>query len=442
MRALADTEATSKPIVARVTEVDGRVDPIALLAAAPTGEPVFYLEHPDAGEAIVAVGSTAEIRGEGPARFEQAATAAEGLLGSLRIEGSNGRPTDLMPRLVGGFAFADTMEVALWRDFAPCRFLLPRTQWISSAGRWHRIDVVDTRATDAPRANKHVGLHMAAAASTQAVPTKRDESRAEWLSRASSVLEAIEGGRFDKVVVARRESHALASDVDVTRVLADLRASRPSCYTFCVASGTSIFLGSSPEKLVSVCDDAVEADALAGTIARGATPAEDRALAAALAASDKDLREHALVVEALRTTLAPHVSGLASARQPVVRAFPEGHHLHTRVSGERKDGASVLTLVGAVHPTPAVCGAPRSKAQALVKRLEADRGWYSGGIGWLDARGNGLFAVALRAGLLAAGGLTTWAGAGIVAGSNVALELDETALKMRALLSVVGERAA
>jgi menaquinone-specific isochorismate synthase len=78
----------------------------------------------------------------------------------------------------------------------------------------------------------------------------------------------------------------------------------------------------------------------------------------------------------------------------------------------------------------------------VLDRLEGDRGWYTGGVGWLSAAGEGLFAVALRAGLLTRGRLTTWAGAGLVAGSDAERELAETELKMRALLSAVEDAAA
>ena len=274
------------------------------------------------------------------------------------------------------------------------------------------------------------------------MPTVSEESASEWLERARTALDAIEEGRVDKIVIARREGRTLSQDVDVAQVLADLRRARPSCYTFCVASGASIFIGSSPEMLVSVCGGAVEADALAGTIARGRTRADDLECARALLGSEKDLREHAVVVDDLRATLAPFVDGLVAAENPTARAFPEGYHLYTSVRGRCAGAASVLDLAGVVHPTPAVCGAPRSSAREMLSRLESDRGWYSGGIGWLDADGEGLFTVALRAGLFADGRLTTWAGAGIVAGSDAERELEETALKMRALLGVVGERAA
>ena len=264
-----------------------------------------------------------------------------------------------------------------------------------------------------------------------------DESAPRWLARTRAALAQIEDGSLEKIVIARRESRALSGDVDVIAVLERLRAARPSCYTFCFAVGGSIFIGSSPEMLLSVRDGHVAADALAGTSARGRTPGEDRTNAEQLMLSPKDRREHHAVVEGIRSALAPYTTGVVAAAEPEVRAFPEGFHLRTRIGASLASHASVFDLLAAVHPTPAVCGVPRERAHEVLDRLEGDRGWYTGAVGWLSAAGGGLFAVALRAGLLARGRLTTWAGAGLVAGSDAERELAETELKMRALLSAV-----
>ncbi len=450
MRAVVDTESRAKHFAVRREESSGEIDAIQLLAAVPAGELVFYLERPDAGEAIVATGSVAEVQAAGAARFAEAAASARDLLAALVADNDSmdeRRPAGVLPRLVGGFAFADTVESPLWHDFVPCRLVLPRAQWILDGGRWTRFEVARSDLLEPSRVFDGTTRALTARAAPRKISTTLhdetpDEASDDWLIRARAALAAIEAGRLDKIVIARRETRTLAGDVDVLRVLADLRAKRPSCYTFCIASGGSIFLGSSPEKLLNVRGREVEADALAGTIARGATTAEDVAQAGALAASEKDLREHGVVVADLRARLTSFLSDLVAADQPTPRAFPEGYHLHTSVRGLRAVGTSVLDLAGAVHPTPAVCGAPRARVQEVLGRLEADRGWYSGGIGWLNSEGEGLFAVALRAGLFADGRLTTWAGAGIVAGSNVERELEETALKMRALLGAVGDLAA
>jgi len=426
----------------RADEVEGSFDPLATLAAQPAGEPLFYMERPDTGEAIVAVGEIASVRASGTARFATAADEVARVFAGLASDFA-ALPLEALPRIVGGFAFSDECRVELWRDFAPCLFVLPREQWVVENGHVRHVTVESGAAlTDRGRGSAMHGLYAAAGHPESMRSDGGDESAPRWLARTRTALAQIEEGTLQKIVVARRESRALRGDVDVIGVLERLRAARPSCYTFCFAVGASIFIGSSPEMLLSVRDGYVAADALAGTAARGKFAAEDRASAERLACSPKDRREHDAVVEGIRRALAPFTTSLMAAAEPEVREFPEGFHLRTRIGGALARRRSVFELLAAVHPTPAVCGVPRERAHEVLDRLEGDRGWYTGGIGWLSAAGEGLFAVALRAGLLTDGRLTTWAGAGLVAGSDAERELAETELKMRALLSAVEGAAA
>ena len=444
----AAKSATTLRYVVRREELAGPVHAAALLATLPAGEPIFYFEHPESGEAVLAVGAVATVETSGWRRFEEAAAATHSLLESLSIDTSATKLTDdaPLPRLVGGFAFADDLASPLWRDYAACRFVLPRTQWLLSRGRGVRFDVVAPEAlAAAPRTShaKQRALVARARSTATGMPgadASHDEPVEGWLARARDAVTAIERGRIEKIVLARSESLTLGHDVDVADLLGELSNARPSCYTFCVGAGESIFVGSSPEQLLRVNEGMVEADALAGTTARGTSMAEDRARATALTESEKDLREHAVVVDALRATLAPFVESVEPVARPAARAFPEGFHLHTRVRGKRAGSASILEILDAVHPTPAVCGEPRASAKAMLERAEPNRGWYSGGVGWVDARGDGRFAVALRTGLFAHGRLTAWAGAGVVAGSDPERERAEIDLKMQALLGAVGKR--
>jgi len=97
--------------------------------------------------------------------------------------------------------------------------------------------------------------------------------------------------------------------------------------------------------------------------------------------------------------------------------------------------AEALDLAAALHPTPAVGGCPRAAADTLIDELEGlERGWYAGAVGWIDGRGDGEFAVALRCGLLWEDGARLYAGVGVMPDSDPARELEETELKFKALL--------
>jgi isochorismate synthase EntC len=85
-----------------------------------------------------------------------------------------------------------------------------------------------------------------------------------------------------------------------------------------------------------------------------------------------------------------------------------------------------------------VGGWPTAAALKIIDDLEGmERGWYAGGVGWVDARGDGEFAIALRCGLLWEDGARLYAGNGMMPGSDPARELAETELKLQALLGAL-----
>ena len=118
---------------------------------------------------------------------------------------------------------------------------------------------------------------------------------------------------------------------------------------------------------------------------------------------------------------------------------PNVWHLSTRIQGRLREPApSVLDLVAALHPTPAVAGAPTDVALGLLRQLESfDRGAYAGPVGYVDAAGDGTWAIALRCALLRGEEATLYAGAGIVGANDPAAELDETERKFRAFLDAM-----
>ena len=166
-----------------------------------------------------------------------------------------------------------------------------------------------------------------------------------------------------------------------------------------------------------------------------AIPDEDRANAEALLASAKNREEHAIVVEAIEDVLGMYCEHLDHDPEPVLVETANVWHLATRFRGTlRIPSPGVVELVAALHPTPAVGGTPTATAKAAIDELEPfDRGGYAGAVGWMDAEGDGEWAIALRCARLDGQRATLYAGAGIVADSQPADELDETDRKFRAV---------
>jgi menaquinone-specific isochorismate synthase len=178
---------------------------------------------------------------------------------------------------------------------------------------------------------------------------------------------------------------------------------------------------------------------MAGTAPRGGDPTTDQRLAASLLASTKDRQEHQITIDMVHDTLLPWCSYLDYEAEPSVVAVANVQHLATMVEGRLSQPApSVLELVAALHPTPAVAGWPRDEAVAWISEHEGfDRRRYAGTAGWVDSRSNGTWAVSVRCAEIDGSTARVWAGNGIVADSDPATELAETRSKLQALLSAI-----
>jgi isochorismate synthase len=238
-----------------------------------------------------------------------------------------------------------------------------------------------------------------------------------------------------KFVLAREveveTEHPLARSV----LLARLRTAFPTCFITAVPP----MIGASPELLLSRHGDIVRSRPMAGTAPRGADPTIDARLAASLLASAKDREEHQITIDMVHDTLLPWCSYLDAEAEPSVVAMANVQHLATFLEGRLSSPpASVIELVTALHPTPAICGSPTDAALALIRRIEgADRGAYAGPVGWVDHRGNGEWAVGIRSAEVVGTTIRIFAGVGVVADSDPDAELAETRAKLQAMLSVL-----
>jgi len=252
----------------------------------------------------------------------------------------------------------------------------------------------------------------------------------------------IRDGLYQKVVLARGVEVSAEMPFDVRHALHHLRAAYPAASIFVFQRGQRCFLCATPERLARVVDGTVHTIALAGTAPRGASDADDHALGEALLHSEKNRREHAIVVETIRRGIAPLVSSLDVAQSPHLLRLANVQHLQTPITGTLIPGKTILDLVAALHPTPAVGGFPRDAAMTVIReREQLDRGWYAGPTGWVGPDGDGEFAVALRSALVEGDHATLFAGCGIVADSEPQREYEETCLKLRVMLDALrGER--
>jgi isochorismate synthase len=260
-----------------------------------------------------------------------------------------------------------------------------------------------------------------------------------WTAAVQTASARLRAGEAEKVVLAREVLARGDGVVSAGMVVRGLRAAYPSCFTYLIAGadGTA-FAGASPELLIRRSGAHAFSQPMAGSVARGATDAEDDRLAAQLVASAKDVDEHRVAARFVVEALRPFASSMQARDAEVVR-FTNIQHLATSIDAElRSPAADVLTLAASLHPTPAVGGWPRDAADRLIDELEGmERGWYAGAVGWIDGHGDGELAVALRCGLLWEDGARLYAGVGVMPDSDPARELEETELKFKALLTAL-----
>lgn len=292
-----------------------------------------------------------------------------------------------------------------------------------------RVDADGTRVTEIS------GAAVAAAAPISRLPRRFTvEARQDlptWDAMVAAALELIRNRTLQKVVLAREVTIEADTPFSVPAVLATLRRTQPGCFVY--AAGA--FVGASPELLVRRRGTSVTSRPMAGTVPRQASVAEDDAAIAGLRASLKDNHEHALVVDAVVASLRDLCDDIGVAEPEPVRLTTVSH-LTTAITATLSDPAvSALDLALALHPTPAVGGAPRGAALETIARLEGfSRGPYAGPVGWVDGRGDGEFAVGLRCAQLDGPRARLLAGAGIVRGSDPDAEWAETQAKLEPML--------
>ncbi len=257
----------------------------------------------------------------------------------------------------------------------------------------------------------------------------------EWCQAVAAAVARIRSGALEKVVLARTVTLHAPVPFPLDRVLTRLRQDFAGSYVFAIDG----MVGATPELLVERVDDVARSQPMAGsTPMTGDAPLDDERIAALLA-SQTYRHEHQVTIDMVHDTLLPYCSYLDDEAEPSVVRLPNVAHLATSVQGRLSTPpASVLELVRALHPTPAVCGRPRAEALTVIDTHETvPRGRYAGAVGWVDRHGNGTWAVTLRCAELHANSARLYAGCGLVADSEPTTELVESTAKLQVMLGAL-----
>jgi isochorismate synthase len=429
------------------------VDPCAAVFASRLAtDQWFCWEQPDREFALAALGVAHQASSRGDSRFEDVARECLRLNEGAVLDEPPGLPSGAGPVWTGGFAFdPEGAGSSAWSSFAPASLTLPELSLCRVGDDcFLTANLVVSSDDDAATAVERIAARLAALR-PDPLPlidphlTDRPEIRSvhppgDFEAAVEMATERIAHGEMSKVVLAREVTVEAGAAHNPAAIFGALREQFPACFCFCHGTPEAAFLGASPELLIRRSGAGASTVALAGSTRRSSDPAVDDHLGEQLLRSDKNRREQRIVAERIVRRLRPHAVWVETAPEPEVIKVANIQHLATPIIAQLAESHSAVALAGMLHPTPAVGGEPWPEAASTITDLERmDRGWYAGPVGWMDATEDGEFCVALRSALLRDREARLFAGVGVVAGSDPAAELEETEVKLQALLPLVAE---
>jgi len=425
------------------------VDPLVVLDKLTQVDKInFYWENQSQGQAIAAIDTIEKLEIDGKERFEQAEHFIKSCLKNI-IKFGNSNSNFVTPHFFCYFSFFE-QNSQIDYPFPSATIFLPRWQ---IAVKNHNCILVNNVIIKANTNLENIIQDLDDKVSQiqsleysftnwQQLPNKLSQqsvTHAEDFKRAvASAVEKISSSCLSKIVLANALDVTSTHFFQIFKSLNNLRKIHPNCYIFSTSNGKGQnFIGASPERLISIHNQKLISDALAGSAPRGKTPAEDAAYANLLLNSIKERHEHSLVIDFINQRLT-QLGLLPRILAPRLRQLSNIQHLWTPITATVPDDIHPLKIVSQLHPTPAVAGAARDLACAEIRHYENfERGLYAAPLGWIDADGNCDFIVSIRSALIDGDRARLYAGAGIVADSDPDQELAEVQLKLQALLKAI-----
>ncbi|WP_338838112.1 isochorismate synthase [Kurthia gibsonii] len=407
----------------------------------------FYWQNKDKDFTLVGLGHAYTIKSnDADARYEDVEKAWKHLIHSTSLKGIKQQPI-----LFGSFTFDPKKGVSdEWANFSHANFALAKHQLVESNGRFymntHLVseEVITDEDIELAREEREALLEQAKGRTLKTyikphVVLTEEPYKEEYLQSITQVTNQIKAKQADKVVIARSLALTFDEEVNTSNLLAQLSEEQPESYLFAQEQGQDLFLGATPERLVFVNHKKAYSSCVAGSIRRGATVQEDEEFGRILLNDTKNLQEHQYVVDMISNSFKETCEQYTLPNYPDLLKIRDIQHLHTPIEGILKEDATILQMVEKLHPTPALGGSPREVAMEMIRQYEPmNRGVYAAPIGWLNADGDGEFAVAIRSALLQDKKAYLYAGGGIVADSEPQSEYEETLVKFRPMLRTLG----
>jgi len=434
----------NKTLSSLIFDID-KIDFTSILNNIQSREEVyFYTTHVKEDISFLGFDSIFQVQTSGESRLEDTERKITELEKDF-LSNWNEFNIDSIPLFLGGMKFSINNSEGLWNDYSDSEWFIPKFLFFEFHRKLYLIynffgnktfqseinadfellnSLIQTNLVD----NKGIG---------RIVISSNGKEKEGWVRNINRALEEIDSGKVQKIVLSRQVDLELEEDINISKILKTLGERYPLCYVFAFRKNDSIFFGASPEKLAKISNGWIEADALAGSVARGETEEKDELLANSLLASQKDFAEQQIVVSFIRDSFSQFCYEIIYDENPIIRKLPNIQHLWTPIKGKINSEQSIFTILKELHPTPAICGVPWNKALDSIREMEPhDRGLFSGMIGWFNFNNEGEFAVAIRSALLKKKSIYAFAGCGIVKGSDPEFEYAESELKLKPILSL------
>jgi len=316
-------------------------------------------------------------------------------------------------------------------------------------GRWYAVTAgdddgqaqrLDALLAAAERASPTATTDAARPASGG--PITANFTRDAYLAAIRRAKDYIAAGDIFQVNLSQRFETALA--IPPAELYVRLRQANPAPFAAYLAldDGAAV-LSSSPERFLRVVGRHVETRPIKGTRPRGATPEDDRRLAAELLASAKDAAELTMIVDLERNDLGRvcDYGSVRVAEHKAIETYASVFHLVSTVVGTLHRDRDLVDLLKATFPGGSITGAPKIRSMQIIDELEpTQRSVYTGSIGYIGLDGTADLNIAIRTILVRGGRAYFQVGGGIVADSDPATEYQETLDKGRRLFAALGHR--
>ncbi len=446
-------QVTDKTRIISFSQKIPLIDPLAFLQQfAQPNSLHFYWENPAKQEAIAACGVTKKITVKSIDRFTIAQDFIQTCLKQTIRKGDNNL-TGSGPYIFCSFTFFPEGNKS-YSPFPAATIFLPRfqvvkknkscifivnlpvnnnekTQTVTEEIR-QKIAVFDWSNQEKIKIDLNLGNKF------QKSNNSPKDNPNYFKSVVTSALNSIAIDEFSKIVIAHTTDVHSPVPFRIIESLNNLRQRHPDCYIFSTSNGKGQnFIGASPERLISIQNQQLVTDALAGSAPRGKTTAEDVQLANLLLKSRKEKREHQAVSDFLLKRL--RQLDLKPQQLPLqLLQLSNIQHLWTPIYAHLPKDIDPLDIVAHLHPTPAVAGVSTEIACERIRCYEKfDRSLYAAPLGWVDHQSNCEFIVGIRSALIDGDRARLYAGAGIVSGSNPDKEFAEIQLKLQSLLKAL-----